>query len=54
MELITAVEAGTVVTTVVGYVTENIPAILVLVGAFVGLKIGARLINGGAKGKVRV
>jgi len=54
VELITATEAGTVVTTVVGYVTSNVPAILVLVGAFVGLKLGARLINGGAKGKVRI
>lgn len=54
MELITAAQATTLVNTAIGFVTANIGAILVVVGSFVGLRLGAKLLNGGAKGKVRV
>lgn len=54
MELITTAEATSIVTTVTGYVTENIGAVALLVGAFVGLRVGAKLLNGGTKGKVRL
>jgi len=54
MELITTAEATALVSTIVSYITENIGAILLVVGAVVGLRFAARLLNGGTKGKVRV
>ena len=54
MELISTTDATALITTVTGFITDNIAAVLVLVGFFVGLRIVTKLVNGATKGgKVR-
>lgn len=54
MQILTAANGTSLVTDATAAITSNIPAVLVVLGAFVGLRIGVRLLNGGLKGKVRV
>lgn len=52
MELITATDATAIVTTVIGYFTENWAALAVLIGFGVGLKLFRSFTNRGLHGKV--
>ena len=52
MELITAIEAGTLVTTIVSFITDNMPAILVVLGFAVGLRIARGFLNRSKSGKL--
>lgn len=52
MELIAAADATGIVTTVIGYFTSNWPALAVLIGFGVGLKLFRSFVNRGLKGRV--
>lgn len=52
MELIAAADATSMVTTVIGYFTSNWPALAVLIGFGVGLKLFRSLVNRGLTGRV--
>lgn len=52
--LITTADATAIITSVTAVVTDNWPAIALLVGFGVGLKLFGRFANGGLRGKVRV
>ena len=52
MEILTVAQATGLVTTVVGYLTANWAAVLVLVGFGVGLALFRRLVNHGLKGRI--
>ena len=52
MELIAAADATAIVTTVIGYFTQNWPALAVLIGFGVGLKLFRTFVNHGLKGRV--
>ena len=52
MELITAANATSIVTTVISYFTANWAAIAVLIGFGVGLKLFRSFVNRGLKGKI--
>ena len=52
MELISTADATTMVTTIVGYFTSNWPALAVLVGFGVGLKLFRSFVNRGLRGRV--
>jgi len=54
MEIFTSADATALVTTITGFITENITAVLVVLGTIVGLKFVAKLVNGARKGKVTV
>jgi len=54
MEILPTGSGATLVTAVTGVIGDNIVEVLVILGAFVGMHIAARLINGAKKGKVRV
>jgi hypothetical protein len=53
MQLLTTADGTALVSEVTSAITANIPAVLVVLGAFIGLRVGAKLLNGGIKGKVR-
>jgi len=52
MELITALDATALVTSVTGVITDNIGPVLAILGFFVGLKVVRGFINRGVKGRV--
>lgn len=52
MELIQASDAANIVSTVIGYFTSNWPALAVLIGFGVGLKLFRSFVNRGLKGRV--
>lgn len=52
MELITAANATSIVTTVIGYFTQNWPALAVLIGFGVGLTLFRSFVNRGLRGRV--
>lgn len=52
MQLIAAADATAIVTTVVGYFTANWPALAVLIGFGVGLKLFRSFVNRGLKGRL--
>jgi len=51
--LISSTDATAIVTSVTGVITDNWPAVAILVGFGVGLKVFSKLANGGLKGRVR-
>jgi len=52
MELISTTDATGIVTTVIGYFTSNWPALAILVGFGVGLKLFRSFVNRGLRGRV--
>lgn len=53
-QVITTADATSLFTAIIGFVTANIGAILVLVGSMIGLVMVTRMINGAGKGKGKV
>lgn len=53
MQIVTAADGTALVGQITSAITANIPAVLVVLGALVGLRVGTKLLNGGLKGKVR-
>lgn len=54
MEVLDATDGTALVTATTSAIAANIPAVVIVLGAFIGLKVGARLLNGAKGGKVRV
>ena len=52
--LITSTQAGDLVSTITGAITDNVAAVLVVLGTLVGYRIAVRFLNGGLKGKLKV
>lgn len=51
MKLIEATDATSIITTVIGYFTQNWPALAILIGFGVGLKLFRSFGNRGLKGR---
>jgi hypothetical protein len=52
MELVTAVQAGDIVTTFLGFITANIPAVVAVLGTVVGIKWFRSFGNRALRGKM--
>jgi len=52
--LITTTQAGDLVDALTSAITDNIAAVLVVLGTLFGYRVAVRMLNGGLKGKARI